>query len=269
MNGHRVVDLSLRLAEELPCSWPVHMPFQHKVFNWFADRPDPLAAISGRLGPYHTRWLLLDEHTGTHFDAPSHGVPPADSGLTGAGPAGAVGTDDVPLEQLMGRACVIDVSTLVGMAGDGESPMIERALLDAFERRHGSLRPGDVVLFHSGWDRRYRAGRAGAAYLHDCVVSRTAPGWPAPTAETVIALAERGVRCVGTDGVSMGATHDGASAHTAGLSRGMVFVEGLAALDSLPPRGAWFVFLPLRLRDGSGAPGRAIGLIPETTTQEQ
>jgi kynurenine formamidase len=42
----------------------------------------------------------------------------------------------------------------------------------------------------------------------------------------------------------------------------MVFVEDLAGLDRLPPRGAWFVFLPLNLVDGTGAPGRALAVLP-------
>jgi kynurenine formamidase len=92
-------------------------------------------------------------------------------------------------------------------------------------------------------------------------VAGSAPGWPAPTAETVVALAERGITCVGTDGVSIGAVHDGGPAHNAGLSRGLVFVEGLSQLDQVPPRGAWFVFMPIKLRGGSGGPGRAAALV--------
>jgi kynurenine formamidase len=42
----------------------------------------------------------------------------------------------------------------------------------------------------------------------------------------------------------------------------MVFVEALAGLDRLPPRGAWFLFLPLNLVDGTGAPGRALAVLP-------
>jgi kynurenine formamidase len=41
----------------------------------------------------------------------------------------------------------------------------------------------------------------------------------------------------------------------------MVFVEALAGLDGLPPRGAWFVFHP-NLVDGTGAPGRALAVLP-------
>jgi kynurenine formamidase len=259
----RVVDLSLCLAEDLPCSWPLHMPFQHKIFNWFTDAPGEPAPLVSPWGPYQTRWLLMDEHTGTHFDAPTHGVPPPDSGLPGAGPAGAISAERVPVEQLMGPAAVVDVTDLVGRAAAGESPLIEPDALDRFEARHGRLSPGDVVLFRADWDRFYRAGADGAAYVRDCAVARSAPGWPAPSGETVVALAERGIRCAGTDGVSMGAVHDGATAHVAGLSRGLVFVEGLGRLAELPPRGAWFLFLPLKVRGGTGGPGRAVALVAE------
>jgi kynurenine formamidase len=42
----------------------------------------------------------------------------------------------------------------------------------------------------------------------------------------------------------------------------MVFVEALTGLDRLPPRGAWFPFLPLNLVHGTGAPGRALAVVP-------
>jgi kynurenine formamidase len=94
------------------------------------------------------------------------------------------------------------------------------------------------------------------------LVTRTEPGWPAPTPAAVEWLHERGVRCVGTDGLSIGPAADGAPTHLAGLSRGMGFVEALTGLRTLPPRGAWFLFLPIRLVNGTGGPGRAIGVLP-------
>jgi isatin hydrolase len=42
----------------------------------------------------------------------------------------------------------------------------------------------------------------------------------------------------------------------------MLFVEGLTNLDRLPARGASFVFLPVKIATASGAPGRAVAILP-------
>jgi kynurenine formamidase len=42
----------------------------------------------------------------------------------------------------------------------------------------------------------------------------------------------------------------------------MVFVEALTGLEQLPPRGAWFLFLPIKLVAGTGGPGRAVAVLP-------
>jgi kynurenine formamidase len=254
----RIVDLSLPLAEDLPCSWPDDIPFQHTLFNWFVDRPDPVAPRVSH-GPFHTRWLMLGEHTGTHFDAPSHWVPPPGSGLRGAGPAGEITTDAVPLEQLTGPALVIDLTALPE-GEPGHSPPIEAVHIEGFEAGHGRIDAGDVVVLRTGWDRHYVAGAAGRRYIADCVAGRRS-GWPAPTAEAVSLLVQRGVRLLATDTPSVGAVEDGYPAHVAGLAHGLVYVEGLGGLEQLPVRGATFLFLPVSLRGGTGAPGRAIALL--------
>jgi hypothetical protein len=45
-------------------------------------------------------------------------------------------------------------------------------------------------------------------------------------------------------------------------SIGMTFVEALGGLSAIPPRGAWFLFLPIRLAGGTGGPGRALAVFP-------
>ena len=55
---------------------------------------------------------------------------------------------------------------------------------------------------------------------------------------------------------------DGVAAHAVGLSGGLVFIECLASLRELPPRGAMFVFPPLKVTRSSGGPGRAIAVVP-------
>jgi isatin hydrolase len=257
--GYEIVDLSLPLAENLPCSWPGAIPYQHTIFNWFAedrDRHGPLVSN----GPFHTRWLLLPEHTGTHFDAPTHWVPPPDSGLPDAGPAGELSTERVPLAQLSGPAVIVDVRASLADELDGISPSIEAKTLEAFEAEHGRIEAGEVVLLRTDWDRHYVTGPEGKKYVAD-VVTRRGPAWPAPAPETVALLLERGVACLGVDTPSVGHAHDGYPAHIAGLPHGMVYVEGLTRLAELPVRGATFLFLAVPIVGGSGAPGRAIALL--------
>jgi isatin hydrolase len=261
---YTVVDLSLLIAEDLPCYWSTHMPYQHKTYNWFADRKDGAGCVINRSGPYATRWMAIDEHTGTHIDAPSHFIPPEDSGLPYAGTAGAVTVDRVPLDRHMGPAVVIDVTALNGTGKPGSSPIIDAAAVERWEGEHGRLQPGDICLFRTGWDAAYQRGTAGTGYLHDVVVTGTAPGWPAPEVETIELLLERGVRCAGIDAPSMGPAHGdrGQAVHVAGLGAGAVYVECLTNLAHLPARGAWFCFLPLNVEGGTGAPGRAVAWVP-------
>jgi kynurenine formamidase len=249
--GHVVVDLSVVVAEDLPCYWEGHQPFRRETWNWFGER-----------GPYATSRLTIDEHTGTHVDAPLHFVPPPDSGLPGAGQAGTVSVDRVDPAQLMGAAAVIEVAPQAQTPEGGVSPLVDPDAISAWEQAHGRLRPGEIVLLHTGWDQRYRRGDDGHGYLRDVLAGRS-PGWPAPSAATVELLLERGVRCVGIDAPSIGPAHDPVPAHVRGLAAGMVFVECLTALDRLPARGAWFCFLPLKVEHGTGAPGRAVALVAD------
>ncbi|MCL2463667.1 MAG: cyclase family protein [Micrococcales bacterium] len=259
------MDLTLPLGEEFPCTWPGHIPYQQKTFNYFAESgPDEARLMSG-CGPYQTRWLMLDEHTGTHVDAPAHFIPRPGTGYDGEGPAGDVTAEKIPLSQCMGPAAVIDVTGLVGTVDRaGQSPDIEPEHVAAFEAEHGELRSGEIVLFRSGWDEgRYLPGAPGAAYAHDPIILGRGEAWPAPSVATMEYLVERrGVRCVGTDGPSMGSAQAGRGVHVAGLSRSCVFIEALTNLRSLPARGAYFVFAPLKVARGSGAPGRAFALLP-------
>ena len=263
MTSLRVVDLSLTLSEDLPCAWPGAMPYRHAIDHWF----ETTGAVNGprlrcRTGvPYHTCSVGMDEHTGTHFDAPSHFVPPPESGLPNAGPVGSITGDRVPLEQFIGPAAVVDCRSLRGEAGPGGSPRIEPGLVTDWEAVNGTIAPGDVVLFRSDWDEHYVPGPEGRTYVVDPLVFSRVTAWPAPSPATMELLRERGVRCVGTDAVSMGPADDPVPVHVLGLSAGMVFIEALSHLGEVPARGATFLFLPVKIGEGSGGPGRALAFI--------
>lgn len=259
----RVVDLSLTLAPELPGSWPGALPFRHFVEHWFEEQTDAAGIrLCGNDAPYRSHGIIIDEHTGTHFDAPAHFLAEESEQLPMSHPMGAMTGDRVPPEQFIGSAAVIDAGHLIGSAADGISPLVTADHVRAWETDHGDLAPGDIVLLRSGWDARYLPGRAGDAYIRQPLENRVGPAWPAPSVDAMELFAARGIRCVGTDGASMGPAHDGAPTHIAGLTHGMVFVECLANLDELPARGATFLFLPVKVARSAGGPGRAIAFLP-------
>ena len=267
LTGHEIVDLSVTTGERWPCWWPTQMPFQHKVWNWFAEAGHA-SPVHAYMGPVHIRWMTMDDHCGTHVDAPVHFIPPPDSGLPNAGPFGTQSGEQILLRDLIGPAAVIDVSALAGQGGPGASPWITPAHLRQWEAAHGALRPGEIVLLRTGWDRHYRAWPDGRSYAFDAIVTRSGPGWPAPTAETIEYIHAKGVITVGLDAPSIGAAQDAVTAHVAGLRRGMRYIENLTGLERLPPRGAHFVFLPIKVEGATGCPGRAIALLPRPAGEE-
>ena len=262
LHDYRIVDLSLTLDRRFPCVWPGHMPFEHTVHNWYAESSGPGPRLRSS-GPYYTCWITLDEHVGTHFDAPPHFIPPPDSGLDHANEFGAMYGDRVPLDQLQGQAVVVDVRPLNEPGRNGVSPLITPEFVQQWEEEHGAISAGEVVLFAGGWDAFYVPFPDGARYVYQPVVTRDAPGWPAPSAETVVYLYDRGVRTIGTDGPSIGSADEGPSMHWAGLERGMTYVESLAHLHDLPVRGSFFVFLPVKVAESSGGSGRALAYVPK------
>lgn len=257
----KIVDLSVPISEMHPSSWPAHLPFQHKTYNWYQTAQSATEELTDYQGPYATKWLAIDEHTGTHIDAPTHFIPPLSTGLDYANEWGEISVDRLPLEQLIGEACVIDAPSSDGV-GNGQSPLFEPTHIEAWEAEHRPLSSGDVVLFRSGWDKRYVEGPENRKYAFNVFVLGSEPGWPAPSEETMRLLVDRGVKLVGTDGPTMGPAQGGRDVHLIGLGAGTCFIECMANLDQLPSTGATLIFLPLKIVNGTGAPGRAIALIP-------
>ena len=260
LSGANVVDLSVTLSEKLPGTWPGHMSYAHKNWNWFAEVEGP-AGKTRSAAPYQTNFVLIDEHCGTHFDAPTHFIPPEDSGLPYASSLGAETGDKVPVGDLMGPAVVVDVRFLQEEGEPGVSPFITADHLRAWEAENGEISAGEVVLLRTGWDRFYVEGDEGLRFMHGSLVTGDAPGWPAPSPDMAVYLHEKGVKLIGIDAPSIGSAHDGIPVHQEGLGRGLRYVEILTNLGELPTRGAFFVFLPLKIGGSSGGPGRAVAFV--------
>ncbi len=248
-NEH-VKDLSLLVAPELPCVWPVGMT--------------PMAVVATRTfgpGAYHRDLLMIDEHTGTQWDAPAHFVPRPDSGFPGAGPNGLITGEKVPAWQFCGEACVLDITQHCDEAPDGSSFLIQPEIVQAWEKQHRPLKAGDVVLFKSGYsDRYYQPFPRGERFVTTALRKDT-PGWPAPTPDTMKYLGSKGVMTLGLDGASMGPLPDLAVAtHQAGGNLGMVWIECGTNLGSLPTTGAFYAMLPAKHAGGSGGECRSLAI---------
>lgn len=273
----RVADLSVLLAENLPVWWPGagtgnhRQPYYAKVFHTF----DQVG------GPYFAATHTMDSHTGTHLVPPAYALPrPGFDPRRYApevqqwlaeyekayGPRGFsdVTAEKVPLAQTCGRARVIDVQHRVGSTDRASwpaSPAITVADVTKYEQQKGPLQPGEIVLFRSGHsDRHFRPFPAGDACMADPLNGRS-EGWPALTPETVLHLAGKGIRCVGTDSPSLGGVEPRRALETywALGSKGMVGVEFLTGLDQVPD-GAYFLFAAVKTQGCHGGPGRAIAL---------
>lgn len=73
----------------------------------------------------------------------------------------------------------------------------------------------------------------------------------------------RNVAALGVDSPSVdyGPSQD-FQVHRLGAPRGVPNFENLTGLDRLPPRGSTVFALPMKIEGGSGAPLRAVALVP-------
>jgi kynurenine formamidase len=223
----------------------------------------------------------LDSHSGTHLVPPAYALPArgfdnrkyateVQEWLAAYekkyGPRGTsnVTTEKVPVGETCGRARVIDVKHLVGTTTKDRwpaSPEITPADIEKYETREARLRPGDIVIFQSGYsDKYFKPFPQGTACLADPLNGKS-EGWPAPGPDAIMALAKKGIRCVATDGPTLGGAEPRRALTTywALGSKGMVGVEYLTNVGKLPEK-AYFIFVAVKIRGCHGGPGRAIGV---------
>ncbi len=228
LQNARVIDLTQTLEEIMP-HYPTHSKFYHTLWNsyWHGDRS-------------LTYQLIVNEHNGTHVDAPAHFI-------SDAKPEAHVTIDRVPLTRLCGRGVHLNCRQF--RAGEN----VSRAFVTAWESSHGALQAGDIVLFDFGWADYWALRPRSERYLTNW------PGVGLDTAEYLIgkAVAALGVDTLSPDNPQALAGHP---IHPIVLEKQVLIVENLCRLGELPD---FFLFLalPLKIRDGSGSPVRAIGLV--------
>jgi kynurenine formamidase len=238
LSGGTWVDLSYAF-DSTTIYWPTAQPFHLEV----------VSAQRTAAGFYYAaNNFSAAEHGGTHLDAPIHFA------------EGKWTADQIPLERLIGRAVVVDVSAAVTTGG--ADYLVSTADLTAWETAHGSIPEGAIVLIRTGWGARWpdrasylgttKRGAEAVAELHFPGIAPEAARW----------LVGRHVRAVGIDTPSIDYGQSTTfTTHVVLLGENIPGLENVANLDRLPATGAYVVALPMKIAGGSGGPLRIVALI--------
>lgn len=236
--GTRVVDLT-HSFDEKTLYWPTAPS---------AFRLDRLSYGKTEAGFFYAaNAFCTPEHGGTHLDAPIHFA------------EGKRTADQIPVEQLIGPAAVIDVAAKAAADPDYRLTLAD---VKGWEEKHGPVPQGTIVLLRTGWGKRWPDRKR---YLGD-----DKPGdasnlhFPSYGAEAARYLVEqRKVKALGVDTASIdhGPSKD-FIVHQIANGADVPGLENVANLEEVPETGAWVIALPMKIAGGSGGPVRIVALVP-------
>jgi len=239
----RLVDLTHTLDPDFPV---IILPPEFGQCARF--RMEEISAYDHRGPAWKWHNMTLSEHTGTHFDAPSHWVSGKDL------PNNSV--DEIPIEAFVGPVVVIDCSE--GAAKDADFELTP-AIIQQWEQTHGTIPEDAWVLMRTDWSKK-----SGAEYLN---MQEDGPHSPGPTPEGIqFLIDQRNIRGFGTETVG---TDAGQGSHFTPPYPAHYFLHGankyglqcLANLDQLPATGAVLIAAPLKIKNGTGSPLRVMALV--------
>lgn len=232
----KLVDLS-HAFDENTVYWPTEKPFHREKRAWGNTEAGYWYASAS---------FASSEHLGTHIDSPIHFA------------EGQATTDTIPLAQLVGPAVVIDIS-----AACAGNPNYELSPADItnWEKRHGRIPRGAIVLVRTGWSRFWPDRKRYLGTDRSGDVDNLA--FPGISPEAAKVLLERQIDGVGIDTASI--DHGPSKTfltHRILNGAGVYGLENVAQLERLPPKGATILALPMKIRNGTGGPVRIVAILP-------
>jgi kynurenine formamidase len=204
------------------------------------DPPQRRTLVTVRRNGFYSQEWTVQEHSGTHMDAPGHFV------------VGGRRSPEITLRELSIPVAVIDISARAARNPDA---VVQVNDLQKYEARHGRIARGAGVFMYSGWERRLpdpdafkNVGPDGKYHF---------PGFGIEAATWL--LERREITCVGVDTLSLdpgrSTTFD---VHLAVLGADKYGLENVANLKRIPPRGAHAFVGLVPWEEGSGGPCRII-----------
>jgi len=202
-------------------------------------------------GPFFAwNWLVVGEHSGTHFDAPHHWITGKDyeDGYT----------DTLDVNRLIAPVNVIDCSE---ESAKDEDFLLTEEMVRVWEKENGDINAGEWVVMRTDWDQRANDEEK---FLN---ADEMGPHSPGPTPECIKYLLSKkivgwGSQCIGTDAGQAGGMDPPFPAHNLLHKDNCFGLASLANLDQVPAKGALLIAAPLKIERGTGSPVRALALVP-------
>jgi kynurenine formamidase len=226
----KVIDLSHIITPTIPV-WPHDPPVEFEV------------VASQEKDGYYLRRFSIGEHSATHMNAPNSFHPDA------------IGIDGYQAESLVRPAVVID---LRAQTRDNPDYVIGIQDIETWERDHGRIDQGSVVLFYTGWQALWNDPKG---FFNEDTNGLHFPGVGAST--TKFLLEQRQIAGVGIDTHGIDPGQDSVFAtNSQVLAKNGIVLECLTNLDQLPAKGTTLVIGVLRLKEGSGSPASVMAFVP-------
>ena len=179
---------------------------------------------------YNLELLFLSSHTGTHLDAPYHFL---EKGAK---------IHEISLKKMVSEAILIE-------SRKKNNKAITKTDIQKFEKKHGGVAGFSSVIFLTGWQRNLQKKHY---YTKNPGLSISAAKY----------LASKKISLVGIDSPSIDLGTDSKfSVHQLFAKKGMLIVENLANLEKIKSSKFHLVVLPLKLKNATGSPVRAIAFV--------
>jgi kynurenine formamidase len=234
----RVVDLTYAF-DASSIYWPTAEPFKLDTdFEGVTDR-----------GYFYSAYRYsAAEHGGTHLDSPFHFA------------KGKHTVDEIPLEQLIGAAVVVDVTKQCASNPDYQ---VSIADLQTWEKANGKIANGTIVLLRTGFGQYYPDKKK---YLGtdergaDAVPKLHFPGLDPEAARWL--TENRSIKAIGLDTASIDRGQSTLfESHRILFDKNIPAFENVANLDQLPVKGLSVIALPMKIKGGSGGPLRIVAIL--------
>ncbi len=178
---------------------------------------------------YNLELLFMSSHTGTHIDAPYHFVK---NGLK---------IDQIPLDRLIGKAVLIKLKKT-------KNSSVTKSDIKLFEKKNGKIPHSSSIFFYTHWEKN----------LNDNNYFIENPGLNISAAKY---LASKKINLVGIDSPSIDVGKDNSfTVHRILARNNILIVENLANLSKIPSNEFIFTILPLKIKNATGSPVRAMAL---------